>query len=258
MSSTIHPTALVDSTATLGAEVEIGPYAIIGPRVAVADGTRIGPRATIAQDTIIGKGCEIGVGAVLGTEPQDRKYRGEQTQLVIGDETIIREYATLHRGTQASGRTAVGRRCYLMAYSHVAHDCILEDEVILANCVQLGGHVHVEAAAIIGGSSAVHQFVRIGTYAFVGGGSRVVQDVPPYTRAAGNPLKLYGINSVGLTRAGVDSYTLFRLKRAWRLLFNSKLSLSGAIECVRAEYGEVPEVERLIRFVEQSQRGIPV
>lgn len=258
MSTRIHPTALVDPTATLGVGVEIGPYAIIGPRVVVGDRTRVGARATIAQDTIIGESCGIGVGAVLGAEPQDRKYQGEETQLVIGDETIIREYATLHRGTQASGRTAVGRRCYLMAYSHVAHDCTLEDDVILANCVQLGGHVHVEPAATIGGSSAVHQFVRIGTYAFVGGGSRVVQDVPPYTRAAGNPLKLYGINSAGLARAGVDSQTLFRLKRAWRLLFNSKLNLSRAIECVRAEYGDMPEVERLIRFVEQSRRGIPV
>jgi UDP-N-acetylglucosamine acyltransferase len=144
-----------------------------------------------------------------------------------------------------------------MAYSHVGHDCLLGDDVVLANGVQLGGHVQIEASVTIGGSSAVHQFVRIGTYAFVGGGSRVVQDVPPYTRAAGNPLRLYGINSVGLARAGLDPKRRFCLKRAWRLLFNSKLRLSEAMERVREEYGELPEVRRLIEFIEQSRRGIP-
>lgn len=257
MSAAIHPTALIDSTATLGTDVEIGAYVIIGPRVIIGDGTRVRPRATIAQDTVIGRGCEVGVGAVLGTEPQDRKYRGEVTRLLVGDGTVIREYATLHRGTEASGCTSVGRRCYLMAYSHVGHDCILEDDVVLANAVQLGGHVHVEASAAIGGASAVHQFVRIGTYAFIGGGSRVVQDVPPYTRAAGNPLKLYGINSLGLARAGFDPQRRFCLKRAWRLLFNSRLALSEAMEQVRGEYGQVPEVRRLLEFIVQSRRGIP-
>ncbi|GBD33384.1 MAG: acyl-[acyl-carrier-protein]--UDP-N-acetylglucosamine O-acyltransferase [Gemmatimonadales bacterium] len=257
MSVTIHPTASIDPTATLGTGVEIGAYVIIGPRVIVGDGTRVQPRATIAQDTVIGKECDVGVGAVLGSEPQDFKYRGEPTRLVVGDRTVIREYATLHRGTGAGGCTSVGRRCYLMAYSHVGHDCVLEDDVVLANAVQLGGHVHLEASVTIGGSSAVHQFVRIGTHAFIGGGSRVVQDVPPYTKAAGNPLKLYGINSLGLARAGFDPARRFCLKRAWRLLFNSKLRLSEAMERVREEYGDLPEVRRLIEFVEQSRRGIP-
>ncbi len=256
MSAAIHPTALIDPTAILGTDVQIGAYAIIGPRVIIGDGTRVGPRVTIAQDTEIGKGCDVGVGAVLGTEPQDFKYRGEATRLVVRDETIIREYATLHRGTEASGCTTVGRRCYLMAYSHVGHDCVLEDDVILANAVQLGGHVYLEASVAIGGASAVHQFVRIGTHAFIGGGSRVVQDVPPYTKAAGNPLKLYGINSVGLARAGFDPQRRLCLKRAWRVLFNSRLILSEAIKRVRAEYGELPEVRRLIEFIERSRRGI--
>lgn len=258
MSTRVHPTAVVDSTARLGVDVEIGPYAIVGPGVEVGDGTVIAARAMLAQDTTIGARCRVGVGAVLGTDPQDLKYRGEPTQLAIGDETTIREYATLNRGTVATGRTSVGSRCYLMAYTHVAHDCTLEDWVMLANAVQLGGHVHLEAHASVGGSSAVHQFVRVGTYAFVGGGSRVVQDVPPYTRAAGNPMKLYGINAVGLERAGFDPDVRLALKRACRLLFNSRLSISQAMDRVRADSSQVPEVMRLLDFVAQSHRGVLV
>lgn len=258
MTPRIHPTALIDPAAELASDVEIGPYAIVGPGVEVGNGTVIGARVTIERDTSLGRRCRVGVGAVLGSDPQDLKYRGEATRLTVGDHTTIREYATLHRGTAATGQTTVGHRCYLMAYAHVAHDCVLEDDVVLANVVQLAGHVHVEAGASIGGSTAVHQFVRIGALAFVGGASRVVQDVPPYTRAAGNPMKLYGVNAVGLERAGFDPETRRALKRAHRLLFNSRRPLTGALEEVRLELGDIPEVARLVDFVTRSQRGVLV
>lgn len=258
MTPRIHPTALIDPAAELASDVEIGPYAIVGPGVEMGNGTVIGARVTIERDTSLGRRCRVGVGAVLGSDPQDLKYRGEATRLTVGDHTTIREYATLHRGTAATGQTTVGHRCYLMAYAHVAHDCVLEDDVVLANVVQLAGHVHVEAGASIGGSTAVHQFVRIGALAFVGGASRVVQDVPPYTRAAGNPMKLYGVNAVGLERAGFDPETRRALKRAHRLLFNSRRPLTGALEEVRLELGDIPEVARLVDFVTRSQRGVLV
>lgn len=258
MTARIHATALIDRRAEVGRDVEIGPFAIVGPGVQVGDETVLGARVTIERDTVLGRRCRVGVGAILGGDPQDLKYRGEPTRLVIGDDTTVREYVTAHRGTAASGQTCIGQRCYLMAYAHVAHDCMLEDDVVLANMVQLGGHVHLEAGASIGGATAVHQFVRVGTLAFVGGASRVVQDVPPYTRAAGNPIKLYGINSVGLQRWGVGRDTRRALKRAYRLLFNSSLPFSEGLEQVRVELGDIPEVARLLDFAALSQRGVLV
>ncbi len=258
MTPRLHPTALIDPDTELGGDVVIGPHAVIGPRVIVGDGTSIGPHAVIQQDTRLGRRCTVGAGAVLGADPQDKKYRGETTWLEVGDETVIREYSTVHRGTEARGKTSVGRGCFLMTYVHVAHDCLLEDEVTLANAVQLAGHVTIEAHATVSGLSPVHQFVRIGTYAYVGGGSRVPQDVPPYTTAVGNPLKLYGINSVGLTRAGFSAEVRLALKRAYRLLFNSDLTLAEAIELLRREHDQVPEVRRLVDFVAHSERGVLV
>jgi UDP-N-acetylglucosamine acyltransferase len=198
----------------------------------------------------------VGAGSILGAAPQDRKFGGTETWLEIGDRTIVREYATLHRGTEARGRTVVGNDCFLMTYVHVAHDCLIEDGVTIANMVQLAGHVTIEAHAAISGICPVHQFVRIGTYAYVGGGSRVPQDVPPYTRAVGDPLKLYGINTVALTRAGFSREVRLALKRAYRLLFNSDLTTSEAIETLRNEAPVIPEVRRLIDFVAQSERGL--
>jgi UDP-N-acetylglucosamine acyltransferase len=258
MNSLIHPTALVDRAAELGRDVTVGPYAIVGPGVTVGDHTRLGPHAVIERDASIGGRCEIGVGAVVGSAPQDTKYRGEPTRVEVGDETIIREYVTVNRGTTATGRTVVGRGCYLMSYTHVAHDCVLEDDVTLANVVQLGGHVHLEAHVSIGGSSAVHQFARIGTYAFVGGGCRVRQDVPPYAKAAGHPLRIYGINAVGLRRGGLTPETRLALKHAFRLLFNSELTTSEALDRLRADGLECPEVGRLLEFFSRSERGVLV
>ncbi len=252
----VHPTAVIAPEAHLGPGVRVGPYAVIGPGVSIGPETSVGPHAVIERDTTVGARCVIGTGAVLGADPQDLKYQGERTWLEIGDETRIREFATLHRGTAATGRTTVGRRCFLMAYVHVAHDCVVEDDVVLANAVQLAGHVHVEAHATIGGLTPVHQFVRIGRYAFVGGGSRVPQDVPPFTRAAGHPMKLYGINLVGLRRAGFPADVRTALQHAYRLLFNSNLTLSAAAERLRLESAHIPEVMQLVDAVLTSQRGV--
>jgi UDP-N-acetylglucosamine acyltransferase len=258
MTSRIHHTAIVDTTAELASDITVGPYSVIGSGVTVADGTVIAARVIIERDTAIGRRCHVGTGAVLGSAPQDLKYRGEPTRVEIGDDTRIREYATINRGTAARGVTRVGSNCYLMTYVHVAHDCIIEDGVTLANAVQLAGHVRVEPQATISGLTPVHQFVRIGTHAFVGGGSRVPQDVPPYTRAAGNPLRLYGINTIGLTRAGFPPEVRRALKHAYRLLFNSDLTTVEAVEVLQRELPDIPEVARLIAFTTRTERGVLV
>ncbi len=254
----VHSTAILDPGAKLGSGVKIGAYAIIGPNVEIGPGSLIGPHAYIERDTRVGRDCFIAKGAVLGTDPQDVKFEGEETLLIVGDGTTIREFATLNRGTRASGATIVGSGCLLMAYSHVPHDSRIGDHVIIANGVQMGGHVTIEDWATIGGLSAIHQFVRVGAYAFIGGASRVPKDVPPYTRAAGNPLKLYGLNTVGLERRGFSPETKLALKRAYRLLFNSQLNLSQAIAELRSRGGLSDEVERLLAFIESSERGVTV
>ncbi len=258
MSTTIHPTAIVDPQAELDNDVAIGPYSIVGPHVTIGTGSEVASHAVIERNTRIGADCSIGVGAVLGGEPQDRKFHNEETWLVIGNRTHIRDYSTLNRGTAHRGKTTVGSDCYLMTYVHVAHDCIIEDGVVLANAVQLAGHVHIEEHANVGGSTPVHQFVRIGTYAMVGGGSRLPQDVPPYCRAAGNPFRLYGINTIGLTRAGFSSEVRLVLKHAYRMLFNSDLTPAEAVDVLRRENADVPEVIRLVDFVARSERGVLV
>ncbi len=252
----VHPTAVVDPSAELGANVVVGPYAVIGPDVVIGDGTHIGPHVLIERDTIIGRECRIHKGAVLGSDPQDLKYEGEHTQLIVGDRTVIREFATLNRGTAAHGRTEIGSDCLLMAYVHVAHDCVLGDHVIISNAVNMGGHVVIEDWASVGGLTAIHQFVRIGCHAFVGGASRVQKDVPPYVKAAGSPIGLYGLNSVGLQRRGFSPELRRELKRAYRLIFHSSLNVSQALEQARAELDLYPEVQHMIDFIEASERGV--
>ena len=254
----IHRTALIEPTAELGPDVAVGPYAIIGPRVTVGDHTQIAAHAVLERNTRVGRGVKIGYGTVIGNDPQDLKYKGEETWVQIGDGTIIREYCTINRGTTATGKTSVGQRCFIMTYVHIAHDCAIGSDVILANGIQMAGHVTVEDRAIISGLVPIHQFVRIGTYAFVGGGSRVNQDVPPYTKAVGNPVHLYGLNSVGLQRAGFSPDVKLALKRAYRLLFNSDLTVSQGIARARAELPSAPEVEKFLSFIEASQRGVMV
>lgn len=252
----VHPTAVIDPTAELGTDVTVGPYSVIGPDVVIGNGTRIGPHVLIERDTIIGAECQIHKGAVLGTDPQDLKFEGERTQLIIGDRTVVREFATLNRGTAAHGRTEVGSDCLLMAYVHVAHDCVLGDHVIISNAVNMGGHVIIEDWASVGGVTAIHQFVRIGSHAFVGGASRVAKDVPPYVRAAGNPIKMAGLNSVGLQRRGFSEEVRRELKRAYRLIYHSSLNVSQALEQARSELQLFPEVEHMLAFIDASERGI--
>jgi UDP-N-acetylglucosamine acyltransferase len=253
----IHPTALIDPTAELGLGVTIGPYAIIGPQVTVGDRCCIGPRATLQQNVRLASGVSIGDGSILGGAPQDQKYNGEETWVEVGENTIIREYSTINRATAATYKTTVGARCFIMTYVHLAHDCHVGDDVVIANATQCAGHVTIHDRAILSGLNAVHQFVTIGTYAFVGGGSRVNQDIPPYVKAVGNPMELYGLNSIGLQRAGFSGETLAALKRAYRLFFNSDLNLSQALERARTELPASPEVERFVAFVESSERGVP-
>ncbi|HEX4633421.1 MAG TPA: acyl-ACP--UDP-N-acetylglucosamine O-acyltransferase [Gemmatimonadales bacterium] len=254
----IHATALIDGKAELGSDVEVGPYAVIGPRVTVGDGTRIAAHAVVECNARIGAGVRIGVGTVVGGPPQDLKYKNEETWVEIGDQTVIREYSTVNRGSTATGKTSVGARCFLMTYVHIAHDCHLGADVIIANGVQMAGHVTIGDRANISGLTPIHQFCRIGTFAFVGGGSRVNQDVPPYVKAVGNPLQLYGLNSVGLQRAGFSADVKLALKRAYRLLFNSDFNITQGIARARAELPALPEVETFLTFIETSQRGVLV
>ncbi len=256
MTARIHATALVDASAQLGADVEIGAWAIVGPRCVVGDGSVIAPRATLERDVTLGQRVKVGIGAVLGGDPQDLKYRGEDTRVEIGDDSAIREYVTINRATSHSWVTKVGRGCFVMSYVHLAHDCQLGDGVMISNGTQLAGHVVVEDRATISGLCAAHQFVRIGAHAFVGGCSRVAQDVPPYVKAVGNPVKLFGLNSVGLQRSGFSEPAVKELKRAYRLLFRSEHNVSQGLVRARAECESLPEVTRFLDFIEHSERGV--
>jgi UDP-N-acetylglucosamine acyltransferase len=253
----IHPTAIVHPDAVLGENVEIGPWAMVGERCTVGDGSVIAARATLERNVKLGRNVKVGIGTILGGDPQDLKFKGEETWVEIGDDTTIREYSHINRGTTQSYRTTIGKGAFVMSYVHLAHDCHIGDGVILVNGTQLAGHVTVEDKVIIAGLTAVHQFVRIGRHAFVGGCSRVVKDVPPYVKAVGNPVKLYGLNTVGLQRSGFSEGTLSELKKSYRLLFRSDLNLGAALERARSEVDVAnPEVRALLDFVESSPRGV--
>lgn len=254
----VHPTALVSDDARLGKGVEIGPFAIVGPGCDVGDECVLAPRATLERNVKLARKVRVGVGSVLGGDPQDLKFQGEETTVEIGEGSVIREYSTINRGTAESFKTTVGRNCFIMSYVHLAHDCQLGDGVILANGVQLAGHVRIEDRAIVSGLSAVHQFVRIGRHSFIGGCSRVSKDIPPFLKAVGNPVKLYGLNTVGLQRAGFDEATLRELKRAYRLFFNSDLNITQALERAGEDLEQRAEVKELMRFLEASGRGVVV
>ena len=252
----IHPSAIVDPGARIGQGVVVGPWSMIGPGVTVGDGTVIASHVLIEKDTTIGGDCHLYQGAVLGTDPQDLKYRGEETVLTVGDRTVIREYATLNRGTADLQQTVVGDDCLLMAYSHIAHDCQIGNNVVIANAVNMAGHVFIEDWAIIGGLTAIHQFVRVGAHAFVGGASRTSQDVQPYTRAAGSPMKLYGLNSIGLDRRGFSKEVRQSLKNAYLAIFQGSLPLSQGLEQAEAEAEDFPEVRHFLSFIRNSERGV--
>lgn len=254
----VHPTAIISARAQLGSHVEVGPFAIIGDGCELGDGCIISARATLERDVKLAAGVKIGIGSVVGGPPQDLKYAGEPTTVAIGEGTVVREYSTINRGTSHSFKTTVGDHCLLMSYVHLAHDCHIGNGVIMANGVQLAGHVIVDDKATISGLSAVHQFVRIGRFSFIGGCSRVSKDIPPFLKAVGNPVKLYGLNSIGLQRNGFPEDVVRELKRAYRLFFRSDLNLTQAMQRAETDLEQFPEVAELVRFVEASERGVVI
>lgn len=258
MSPLIHPTAIVDKKAEIAKDAEIGPFAIVGPGCVVGAGCVIEARATLQEFVRLGSDVKVGIGSVLGGKPQDLKFRGEVTHVEIGDHTVIREYVTINRGTTQSFKTTVGSHCFLMSYVHLAHDCHVGNNVIMANATQLAGHVTVEDYVIFSGLCAVHQFSKVGRHAFVGGMARVAKDVPPFVKAVGNPIKLFGLNSVGLRRRGFSEEVVVELKKAYRLLFRSELNVSQALEQAVRELKPFDEVKAMIEFVETSGRGVTV
>lgn len=255
--SLIHPTAVVAPGAQLHPSVQVGPYSVIGPLVRIGEGSVVGPHVVIEGRTTLGAGNRIFQFASVGADPQDLKFAGEDTELVMGDGNQVREFATLHKGTAGGGGvTRVGHRCLFMANSHVAHDCQVGDGVILGNSAALAGHVEVGSHVIISGLSAVHQFTRIGRHAFISGGSMVTMDIPPYCTAQGDRAELVGLNSVGLSRHGFTEEQLARVKDAYRILFRSKLGLNEAVARLKAEHGGHPEIDSLLDFILSSRRGI--
>lgn len=252
----IHETAVVSPGACIGKNVEIGPYAVIGENVEIGEGTKIGPHAVITGWTSIGRDCKIYQGASIGEEPQDLKFAGEKSYVFIGDRTRIRESATVHRATGEGEETRIGNDCLLMAYTHVAHNCVVGNNVIMSNAAMLAGHAVVEDRAVIGGITGVHQFVKIGRNAMIGGASKIVQDVVPYTIVDGHPAKVVGLNSVGISRAGIPIESRRNIKKAYKLLYRSGLSLPQAISMIEQEVDSCDEVEHFLRFLRNAERGI--
>ena len=253
----IHPTAIVDSKAEIDSNVVIGPHSIIESDVIIGAGTVIGPHAVIQSYVTIGPECHIFQYASIGALPQALAYKGEKTYVNIGRGTVVREFVTINRGTEfGGGVTAVGEENLLMAYVHIAHDCQTGRKVILANNATLAGHIIIGDFVTVGGLVAIHQFVRIGDYAYIGGKAAVVKDIPPFVIASGDRAKLFGLNNVGLKRQGFSKDTLSLLKKAYRIFFRIGLTLNEAVERVKAEVEQIPEVINLIEFVQSSQRGI--
>jgi len=253
----IHPTAIIDPGAQIDSNVQIGPFVIIKKNVCIGSGTEIGPYTIIDQYVTIGPDCRIFQYASIGGAPQDLKYHGEKTCLTIGRGSIIREFVTINRGTESGGGiTEVGEDNYLMAYTHIAHDCKTGKHVILANNSTLAGHIELGDNVTIGGLVAVHQFVKIGDFAYIGGKSAVVKDIPPYVIAAGDRATLYGLNNVGLKRYNFSKATLQELKKAYRIVFRIGLTVKQATERVRAEVEQIPEVENFMNFITESNRGV--
>ncbi len=253
----IHHLAVVHKDAQVGKNVTISPFAVIGEHVVLGDGCEIGPHVVIDGHTEIGEQCKFYPGASIGSAPQDLKYKGEETRLVIGSHNIFREYVTVNTGTvDGGGVTRFGSHSLMMAYAHVAHDCHVGDHAVLANCVALSGHVAIEDYAIVGGLSAIHQFARIGAHAILGGCSGVSQDVPPYMMASGTPARVYGLNSVGLKRHNFSEESMKSLQKAYRIFFRLKLNMKNALERVKSDIQGCPEVDYLVAFIMASERGV--
>jgi UDP-N-acetylglucosamine acyltransferase len=252
----VHETAVVAESARLAEGVEVGPYAVVGEGVALGAGSLVGAHAQITGPATFGEGNRIFPHAVLGLEPQDLKYKGEETRLVVGSRNVFREFSTIHRGTVTGrGETVVGDDNYFMAYSHVAHDCRIGSRTVFANCASLAGHVDVGDNAILNAFAASHQFIRIGRFAFVGAYAQLRQDVLPFCKTDGMDAKTYGLNRIGLTRSGFSRERLQALERAYRLLIKSKLNTTQALERIEAELPDQPDVQYLVDFIRSSKRG---
>jgi UDP-N-acetylglucosamine acyltransferase len=256
MGVSIHPLAVVDSGAELGADVTIGPFCAVGPNVRLGDRVKLRSHVNVEGHTTLGAGCEVWPFANVGGKTQDLKYKGGAPRLVVGENTVIRECATLNCATYDGGETRVGSKCLIMAYSHVAHDCIVGDRVIMANNATLAGHILVEDDVILGGLAAIHQFVRIGRMSILGGYTKAVKDVPPYMMADGDPLKVYGPNKIGLERHGVPPETQHALKEAYKIVFRMDLTIAKALERIEAELAPAPEIRNFVEFIRKSERGI--
>ncbi|MFI5237934.1 MAG: acyl-ACP--UDP-N-acetylglucosamine O-acyltransferase [Ignavibacteriales bacterium] len=252
----IHSTAIVNPDARLGENLSVGPYAIIEGDVEIGNDCSIGPQAVIYSGARIGNRVKISQGASVANLPQDLKFSGEPTQFYIGDDTVVREFATLHRGTKETGKSQVGKNCLLMAYSHVAHDCFVGDNCIIANAVQIGGHAHIEEYVIIGGSTPVHQFSLIGAHAMIAGGIRITQDVPPFILAAHTPATFAGLNSIGLRRRGFKNEDILTLKDVYGLIYSNSHNVSQAVKIIEEKFGNNIYAQKVLDFLSRSKRGI--
>lgn len=252
----IHPSAIISSKAKIESSAIVGPYSIIGEKASIGANTVIGAHCVIEGNTAIGNDCQIFTGAVIGSKPQDLKFKGEDVYLEIGNNNIIREYCTLNPGTGQGGKTTVGDNNLLMAYSHIAHDCRVGSGCVLANNSTLAGHVTIEDRAVIGGIVAIHQFVRVGMLSIIGGCSKVVQDIPPFSTCDGHPARVYGLNLIGLRRKGVSRESIKQIDQAFKLIFNSGLSVKHAIEKVEKELAGTEEIKYLVNFIKSSERGL--
>ncbi len=252
----VDPTAAVARGAELDDGVVVGPYCRVGEGVRIGPNTRLDPYVIIDGDVSVGSGCHFFSFAVIGNPAQDVKFEGKRSSIEIGDRNILREYVTINRASDEGGKTIVGDDNFLMAYVHVAHNCVVGNHVVLANAVNMAGHVVIEDYAFVGGVTPVHQFVRIGGHSIIGGGCRVPKDVPPFVKAAGNPLRCFGLNTVGLRRRGFPQETELILKKAYRILFRSGLNMRQALERVEAELEPTPEVRQLVSFIRESSRGV--
>ncbi len=251
-----HNLAYVSPKATIGEGVTIDPFVTIHDNVVIGDGCHIMSSVTIFPNTVIGKNCKIFPSAVLGAVPQDLKYKGEDTKVIIGDNNVIRECVTIHRGTSAKGATIVGNNNLIMAYCHVAHDCVIGNNVIMSNATQLAGEVEVRDFAIVGGGSLVHQFTVIGRYSMIQGGSKVNKDVPPFIIAGRDPISFSGINAVGLKRRNFSREQIDNIQAAYRYIFQSGMNTTSAIAAVEAEFQNLEEIDEIVGFIKASSRGI--
>ena len=252
----VHPTVIIDKSASLGSNVKIGAYSIIGKNVNIGDNTIIGNHVNILSNVEIGTACHIFHASSIGEIPQDLKFEGENTKTIIGDNTTIREYVTINRGTSESGETRVGSNCLLMASTHVAHDCILGDNVIMSNLTTLGGHVEIQNWVVLGGGVLVHQFTKIGEHAFIGGGFRVVQDVPPFILGADSPLAYKGVNNLGLKRRGFSPSDRKIIKEIYKVYFSLEANRSESILKIEKEFLKSSLRDKILNFIKSSNRGI--